>query len=784
MPIVKHYHIAAPNVKVGKLGLLAWFVRGFRRYSGVNLQLYLDHFYFMVRTYGEDLHTVFVYRKSDRLKMNPPIVTHLDGKGSDASITQMKCLLILRRSIGLWKTQKRGTVEERDINSDNIISESLIDSEFLRTQLQNLKGDNVIPVLIGPVTFPPYCRPVAPDTPDYIITLYKLLEPKYPGILQNFERSWISTGNVNGVVTALNSMIRPQGIKVNNVDLHVSILRMLQASGFKSTMRIAAPVLSKTLLKSIPVPLTKKSGQIIADRKSYDYGSVKVNYSSTPTKAKLLGVEIERLHGIIGDLYHEVKEKFQATGDIEWAHHVFPIMMNKFAEKPEVRQEGEDPEKVRIFFLVSLLKFLMDSIVHIPFHHFLRRGYSYSIGHKWPGGGAEEFAREMNAWDPEWIWMWWDASKLVQSIVATLIVIFCMITMIIYEPGTIDYVLIANICAYCSDQTAGKYVTWLGKYCRYIIGVIFSGDLSTSHLDSLIMGAMVECAVSARRRELRPLALQGDESAKTALTMLATVAKEAILTRTRICRAGHPLHYAPRVYGDDGILGLHKAIHKYIDMAYLTRYAKEFFNIQLKASACGTSSKFFATPTLDGNVHTGLPYGPSPVFLKRHFVLMRFPSLGFDEPVVVPFRPRCDYDVRIGRTAQSIDDEAIQYARIIGLMWDTMGTNVVAWNMLKDAAAIVRSIDSTVEFKLSEALKADSSSDIKARRRAAKLVPIMDYAKKIHVMPDLGTLPDHREVLTRFLPSDIHERSKKRWQTVVRRHADIWNPVALPVYYD
>lgn len=780
MRVQKHYAIKELDVKVGKLGLLTWFVRCYRRLQRINLQLYLDYFYFNVIIFSQDFHTVRAVRKSDPDPANPQVVMSLDGYGSDASITQMKLLLTLKNSISLWKAQKRGVVEERLETSGSVLSQAAVDDEFLKTQLSSMQGANLIPVMISPSVFPPHTRTCAPQTPPYIHELYEILDKKFPGIYRNFADSWISTGNVNGVVTALTSMIRPQAIKVPNKDVHMSLIRILHASGYKTSMRIAAPVLTQNLLKAIPVPMDKKSGIVLAKREVHNYRHVTINYTNTPIKSKLLDVELGRFNDIIGDIYHEVRDAFNNDGSIHWAHNVFPIMVNKFAEKPEVRQRGEDPEKVRIFFLVSLLKFLMDSVVHIPFHQLLRRGYSYSIGHKWPGGGAEELAREMNGWDPDWRWIWWDASKLDQSIVATLIVIICMLSLIVYEPGTIDYVILANIAAFCADQTGGKYVTWMGKYCRFVIGVIFSGDLNTSHLGSLVMGSAVECAVIDATREQKKLALQGDSKAQEFLSKVSVVCKENIITKTRICRAGHPLHYSPRVYGDDGLMGMHKHIHAILTMERLTKYMEDNFNIKLKASACGTSDKFFAKVTPDGNVATSVPDGPRPCLLKRYFVLAKIPQ--FVEPVVLAFRPREDYDVRIGRTAQSIDDKSIEYARLVGLMWDTMGTNVVAWELLNMAADIVASWDKDVESKITEAMSCDDdNASVELRTRKKALMSVLGYSRKIDFSPDLSRRPQRGEVFLKYLPSDIASRCEYRWSNSIKPHSTIWAQSYLDV---
>jgi hypothetical protein len=412
-------------------------------------------------------------------------------------------------------------------------------------------------------------------------------------------------------------------------------------------------------------------------------------------------------------------------------------------------------------------------------HHFARRIYSYMIGHKWPGGGADELARELHAHDPDWFFFWWDARKLDQSIVAILISVICMLSLVVYRPGTRYYDILKNIMAHCSDITAVKYVTWLGKYCRVVIGTVFSGEFNTGHIDTMVMDILWESFIISVKDKVGKIETP---EAKEALILLNEVWEEDTITPYVIGRKGQPKNYAVKLYGDDGLAGAHMKLRKWVNLKDFMEFSIKEMGITLKDTASGESVEFFTRILPDGSCETNHPN-----LLKRYFIKITTGVWqGGKEKCVVGFRPIVDYNVRLGRSTTDLTDPAIEFARIIGLMWDTMGTNKVAWSMMEDAIEWLKTKFPNIEADLLEISGYADSVDPVKIAKYRKFESVLDYSKKIGGDINLITVPNQGAVFYRFLPHDVNSRFVSKQNRKIQSCITLWHERSYkntPFYY-
>jgi len=211
----------------------------------------------------------------------------------------------------------------------------------------------------------------------------------------------------------------------------------------------------------------------------------------------------------------------------------------------------------------------------------------------------------------------------------------------------------------CSEQLAGKVVRWLVDY-MLLLGCMPSGSLETSHGNTWIVinfywfGYIFnEMAISSY--EVRKKIWQ------------------SLLNRT----------LAILVFGDDFIAVIPDELEDIITIERFAEYLDRYFGVKMKNLVSHRSLLTYLRVE-NGNVLSYVYKGPS--YLKRRFILAANFNLGqICERIapVVSWRPQIQYSWRVAVPKDRPAPIYMNLTRLIGLAYDTLGVDPVAYYMIK-----------------------------------------------------------------------------------------------------
>jgi len=235
------------------------------------------------------------------------------------------------------------------------------------------------------------------------------------------------------------------------------------------------------------------------------------------------------------------------------------------------------------------------------------------------------------------------------------------------------YNLLKNYLTHEGDMDIAKCVQWMDDCWRLVFGQNFSGKFTTSHSNTEYS---IFCLVSW-------LLEMCDKYPDKAKQLLEAIVK---CLKWRFDDGEFP-ELGWLVYGDDGLFWNTIEGLEFLNLDSFMTYMKDTFNMDLKPANCGEYSTLISQTDNFGNLKTRvwkfrgdtywIPHGP--VFLKRHFILLRYGKV----LRCVPFRPVEDYFARAGKSvSERLGNPLIELVRIHGLMYDSMGTNPYAYCFL------------------------------------------------------------------------------------------------------
>lgn len=320
----------------------------------------------------------------------------------------------------------------------------------------------------------------------------------------------------------------------------------------------------------------------------------------------------------------------------------FPTMLAKIAVKAEVRDPDVAEHKTRIFFIMCMIKLMIDKeCFSSAMKNFYGKGFC-GIGHVWANGGADKLAKAMNAWDTEWAWFCGDISKLDQRLLPGLLTMIFTLCLSFFstENPELYAVLRAFIC-FSADDIAATLIKWTGLTYRIIVGVMFSGLFGTSWGDTIYVSVAIKMALMN-------------------------------FFRTHKIPRGYPVPVV-RVYGDNIFIGWTK---KYLPLFsnYIQKYFDDVWGLPFKAEETSYHDKFFTEIKTVYN-SLGVPCTKvlyeGPFYLKRRFIEYKDATNKF----AMPFRPSKDFFSKSLTTNKTDQTVLVWFSRWCGLLLDTMGTN-------------------------------------------------------------------------------------------------------------
>jgi len=254
-----------------------------------------------------------------------------------------------------------------------------------------------------------------------------------------------------------------------------------------------------------------------------------------------------------------------------------------------------------------------------------------------------------------------DIKSLDTSITAIPLVLYLMFAQIWVQRNDEDphYRTFQYILESCAEQLAGKTVRWLKDFVL-LIGVMPSGSLETSHGDSWIVGIVYWLSYV-----FNVMAKVQPKIRKVIWTYLS---------RRLIALA---------VYGDDFLKIYPKNLRNFINIEGFVQYLWVCHGIRMKNSEEFTCMLTYMTVRNNevlNYVHTG------PTYLKRHFIDSSNFNLELHQPKIskiVSWRPLPQYFWRAGVPRDRSAPIYINLARLIGLAYDTLGIDPVAYNYIR-----------------------------------------------------------------------------------------------------
>jgi len=250
---------------------------------------------------------------------------------------------------------------------------------------------------------------------------------------------------------------------------------------------------------------------------------------------------------------------------------------------------------------------------------------------------------------------------------------------VFYEPTDKDaYKIMRAFMSWSADDIAATLVKWTGFEYRLVIGVMFSGLFGTSWGDTIYVDIVLRC-LNYHIEDF----LEARGHTKELAEFIA-----------------HPKQY--KIYGDNIVMSLPWSVLKLItapmpsprgDVIYkfgLVQYHfAERWGMEMKLSETfihppGTFYTKIIHRKENGVVYdTQIVGTPGVNYLKRYFIKMMLNADGLF--AVLPYRDTIDYFTKsITTTTPILAGTTVQthVSRWTGLLVDTAGTNLGAWNFL------------------------------------------------------------------------------------------------------
>jgi len=542
--------------------------------------------------------------------------------------------------------------------------------------MTGLVAPNLKYCVVSPTPVATIRVPSVDDPPNFVVRCIERAENNYglKGLGSQSRKAFISTGSANAVQAALTKLEKatlthhvPANVQAHGLRDMVKSLRLDQVD------KISPPTFSPTKIMNMEFSKTKKSGFTNIPKEHTLFGTTDPTGTKDETfmhTALYLIQSLEELRHAAAspDHFISIRNVLARISD--------PIA--KLSLKPELRVEGDDPEKVRIFFLVSFFHYMVAKITTEPIHDYLLNLEMCSIGFRWLGGGCKKLYDYLGGGEKRRFFCA-DIARKDTNFKAPDLAILLSLIRSIYAPGdSIEHRILYALFDWLIQNTAYHVVNWPGGF-RFVIGLLFSGDYNTSILNTLHVIWAMHCYVVER----------GVYGAKY---------RQSI-------RSGA---FRFRVQGDDVIGSFSEDISDHMNpedlAAYMTTWEMSFKPEAFRVSDRLESEVDWSRGTLT------TPICQSIVFLKRYFVLA--------DGHVRPFRPVKDTTQRLLYSTTPMSSETIYASRVLGLALDTMGVNPIAYRV---AITVYRSLlELTTNPELDKNVRSNLATENFMRERIYK----------------------------------------------------------------
>jgi hypothetical protein len=527
--------------------------------------------------------------------------------------------------------------------------------------------------------------------------------------------------------------------------------------------KFPCPELKPCDLLKVPFDPTRSSGIVPNVASVEDHGAYTIRYVTQATKADSLQAAVSE-HGA-------VLAKLKEIGIGHYCGNVKRKDLVALFVKAEIREPTADPEKVRLIFIATTYKFLLDHMIYSEPARKMFLNNGVLIGWSKAHGGMQFLHESLTRdWDCHFV-LEADVEKLDFHIKPQLLALVLSFPLMFYDQNDPNWPLVRWFLEWSIDTGTSKYLQAFAGTVYMVIGQMFSGELYTSIGDTLYV-------------------------------LIAYMAFHIYVYHQLVGRGDHATAEAWRqfvrymwVYGDDTIGVFPSYVYEFVvgkrweerlpgdKPEALDRFMREVVGIGLKTS---DSFVFFRTdkvqdpllsvPSADGDLEV-----KGPKILQRHFIkeTINIQSLSLYGTVfesdgrwfsefggelkyvdcILPYRPLRAYYCRASVSAGDNSNLAL-IAKLRGLAFDTAGTNLAAYRFLHHVHSELCALEASddLELRLSQFLEdKDKSLDVYKRAESSSF----------EIRELLGGFPKQGVVLSKHVPD---------MQVVADFHAGIYVP--------
>jgi len=306
---------------------------------------------------------------------------------------------------------------------------------------------------------------------------------------------------------------------------------------------------------------------------------------------------------------------------------------------------GKMRKACREFFIPNMMQQFLSKLLMTPKQLF-ERGKLIRIGQKWKYGGAQQFAEDHHAGSSNFVHYTGDVRKLDKNIRDYLLSLYVVSGRKYFK--TEDFradAFLDRLFTLLAERINVKMTCHIMGIWTLMKGVMYSGGFETSHGDSWCLG-MVFCMFFIK------VTLDNPHIASDVIS--------AVCLRFLVLS----------IYGDDHLMTVPRPLTAWINEVAFAAFAKKYFGMEIRDIE--SLENFYSEVDSAGELsRRGV------VFLKRYFVLMPARP-GF--PRVYPFKPTHETILKL--VCNKENDPRIYPLQAIGQAYDTMGTNIVAYEMV------------------------------------------------------------------------------------------------------
>jgi len=379
----------------------------------------------------------------------------------------------------------------------------------------------------------------------------------------------------------------------------------------------------------------------------------RVKFTPTGKKFHQFPAYAAEFHKMLQDIWaaEDLYDKYKGDSD----YYCIIRLKNEFKVKwlPEIPDdEVEETLKkmrntCREFFIPNMMQQFLSKLIMTPKQLF-ERGEVIRIGQKWKYGEAEKFARRFHAFSKTHKWFTGDVRKLDKNIRDWLLSLYVASGRSYFATtGEKSDAFLDRLFTLLAERINVKLTCHITGLWTLMKGVMYSGGFETSHGDSWIL-ALVFCFYFVDVMQSHP-----------------GIAPEVVRC-LRLCILVIAL------YGDDHLMAVPFHLVPFINERGFAAYALKYFGMVIREIE--EMDHFFSEVDSAGELRV-----KGVVFLKRYFILAKPASRSF--PVVYPFKPTHETILKL--VCNKENDPRTYPLQAIGQAYDTLGTNPVAYAMVK-----------------------------------------------------------------------------------------------------